>query len=242
MTAPTTMLWELAGRPDVDGAKGRMLKEHRGICCVSGEHAEVTADATKALGTSFTDRGMFRAPDSTRVGGPALWACSGKGTRTLRLWSIIAAPEGDLPDSHEKAFIQRPGLWLGNRSDTRPIIDTLTDPPNGQWLMSIAVSGQKHVAPYATVNRVGGRWTVRMESTNVTSTPEEWQDVHGHALALRRLGTRAEDVLTGTPPLMKTAEQYQAWHSHAESLANYHHSPLLELALWTITKPIMEEK
>lgn len=240
MTAITTMLWELAGRPEVAGAKGKLLQPIPAVCCVSGEESAVTADADRALGASFTDRRMFHA-GTDRVGQAALWVCSGKGNQTLRLWSIIAAPGENLPPSRDKAFLHRPGLWLGNRGDPQPIADILAAPPAGEWAVSIAVSGQKHVAPYATVNRGPGRWTVRMENTDITSTPEEWTRVRAAAMTARRIGVRGEDVHAARPGLLKTREQLDAWRDIEPILRPYRHSPLLNLALWMITKTTMEE-
>lgn len=241
MTAATTLVWEAAGRPKPFGTKADLLKHIPGVCAVTGERLDVTADINRALGDNFTDRSMFAAPHSDRVGEATLWACSGKGTSTLRLWSIIAAPGVHLPPSHEKAFLSAPGLWLGNRADPRPIVDTLLSPPEGEWLVSIAVSAQKHVLPYARVNRGGGRWTARFENTDVTSDPIEFLAVHGAAVALRRLGLRDDEILTGRPGLIRSRDVLTEWRHHARSLAPYLQSPLLQLALWAITKGTLND-
>lgn len=241
MTAATTLVWDTAGRPSPFGAKADMLNPIPGVCAVTGESLPVTADINRAMGDNFTDRSMFTAPHSDRVGESTLWACSGKGTSTLRLWSIICTPGSDLPASHEKAFLSAPGLWLGNRADPRPIVETLSHPPEGEWLVSIAVSGQKHVLPYATVNRGPGRWVVRMENTNVTATPAEWAHVHASARALRALGVPADDVLTGSPGYLKRREDINRWRTISTTLTPYYNSPLLQLALWTITKGTLND-
>ena len=239
MTAATTLVWEKAGRPKPFGSKADLLKPIPGVCAVTGEHLEVTADINRALGDNFTDRSMFAAPHSDRVGEATLWACSGKGMNTLRLWSIVCAP--GVPASQEKAFLSRPGLWLGNAANPRPIVKALTDPPDGEWLVSIALSGQKHVLPYATVNVGRGRWVVRMENTNVSSTPGEFSIIHEAAVALRRMGLRDEDILAGTPGQIKTREALEKWRPISESLTSYTQSPVLRLALWTITKGTLND-
>lgn len=241
MTAATTLVWETAGRPAPFGEKAKLLRPVPGVCAVTGERLDVTADVNVALGDNFTDRSMFAAPHSGRVGAATVWACSGKGRLTLRLWSIVCAPGVELPPSHEKAFLSAPGLWLGNRADTRPIVDILTTPPEGEWLVSIAVSAQKHVLPYATVNHGRGRWTVRMENTNITSTPEVFSEVYAHAVALRKLGLRDDDILTGRPGVIRTHTDLQEWRKHALQLTSYTHSPVLRLALWTITKGTLND-
>lgn len=196
----------------------------------------------RALGANFVDRTMFRGPLSTRLCMACLWCCSGKPPSTLRMWSIVAAPDVDLGPSHEKAFLRdTPGLLLTNRADPAPIARILADPPAGEWLATVAVSGQKHVLPYAVVNRGAGPWQVRMENTIVAATPETWRQVHVHARALRGLGVPADDVRVGAPRYLKTRESFDAWRGHAAPLEPYLGSPLLDLALWTITKGTLDD-
>lgn len=240
MTAAQTLIWETAGRPEVTGAKGKLLKPEPGVCAITGEHADITADATRALGENFTDQSLWRI-HTGRVGQPALWCCSGKGKDSPRMWTWICAPGHDLPDSVEKAPLHLPGLCQTNRGNTRPVIDTLLDPPVGEWVVCIAVSGQKHVLPYATTNRGAGEWTVRMEDTAITATPDQWGTVFYTVLALRRLGIPAEAIKTGTPTYIKDAQALREWRELSTHLAPYQTSPLVDLALWCITKPIMED-
>lgn len=163
MTAPTTLVWELAGRPDPVPNIAALLEDVPGVCALSGEYEPRTAPLAKALGANFTDQSLYRAR-SDRVGPGALWCCSGKPPATLRMWSVVASRTAALPASHPKAWLQdTPGLHLTNRADTSVIIDTLLDPPEGEWLVTVAVSGQKHVVPYGTVNHRRDTWTVRME-------------------------------------------------------------------------------
>ncbi|WP_151530554.1 MULTISPECIES: hypothetical protein [Corynebacterium] len=146
-----------------------------------------------------------------------------------------------LPDSSEKAPLHVFGICQTNRGNTRPVIDILASPPEGEWVVCIAVSGQKHVLPYATTNRGRGPWAVRMEDTTITSTPEQWSTVLHTVLALRRLGVPADAIKTGEPAYIKTAEQLQQWQKLSTRLAPYAKSPITDLALWCITKPIMED-
>ncbi|AWB84798.1 hypothetical protein [Corynebacterium liangguodongii] len=240
MTAAQTLIWETAGRPGVTGAKGKLLKPEPAICAITGEYCEVTADATRALGENFTDQSLWRA-HTGRVGQAALWCCSGKGKDSPRMWSWVCAPGHDVPDSVEKAPLHVPGLCQTNRGNTRPIIDTLMSPPAGEWVVCVAVSGQKHVLPYATTNRGVGEWTIRMEDTTITATPTQWRTVFESVLALRRLGIPADSIKTGRPDHIKTLEKLRWWQEYQSTLAPYQTSPLVDLALWCITKPIMED-
>lgn len=240
MTSAQKLIWLTAGKPDVTGAKGKLLKPQPAVCAVTGEHEEITADAKRALGENFTDQSLWNA-HSGRVGTPALWCCSGKGKESPRMWTWICAPGHDLPDSAEKAPLHVPGLCQTNRGNTRPVIDMLMSPPAGEWVLCVAVSGQKHVLPYARTNKGPGEWTVRMEDTTITATPDQWRHVFSHALALRRLGVTADAIVSGTPAYIKDPDQLTAWRHHAQQLDPYRTSPLVQLALWCITKPIMED-
>lgn len=240
MTAAQTLIWYTAGRPDVPGAKAKLLIDHPAVCAITGEYCDVTADATRALGKNFTDHSLWRA-HTGRVGPAALWCCSGKGKTSPRTWSWVCAPGEDLPDSSEKAPYRAAGLCLTNRGNTHPIIDTLADPPAGEWVVCIAVSGQKHVLPYATTNHGPGQWTVRMEDTTISATPDQWQEVFGLCLGLRRLGIPADAIQQGRPAYIKTTEGLAEWRRLATRLDPYRTSPLVQLALWCITKPILED-
>jgi hypothetical protein len=234
----TRLVHALAGHPTPEGSAAATLGPHAGTCAVCGLPTDRTASVDRALGANFTNRSMFHDDASDRVCAACLWCCSGKPPATLRMWSIVAAPGHDLGPSHEKAFLQdTPGLLLTNRANPGPIADWLAfPPPTGPWVVSIAVSGQKHVVPYARVNHGRDTWTIRYENTDVTANPEQWAAVHAAAATLRRLGVPADDVLTGTPRYLKTATDLAAWREHNTTLTPYHGSPLLALALWTITK------
>lgn len=231
----TRHVWDLAGRPAPAVASVvALLSDRAGDCAICGQQEAVTADVNKALGANFADRGHLARGDTDRVCAGCLWCCSGKPPATLRMWTILAAP--GVGPSHPKAWLQdTPGLQLINRSNPRPVIDLLSAPPAGPWVLSVATSGQKHVLPYAHVNH-GDSWTVRMETTSITATTADWRHVHQHALALRRLGVPADAIPAREPRFIKTLDQLAQWRTHDQALAGWHQSPLLQLALWTLTK------
>lgn len=239
MPSAQKILWQLAGTPPVEGGKAKLLQPCRAVCCITGEEEDITAPARRALGENFTDHSLWAAP-SGRVGQPALWCCSGTGKKSPRPWSWIAAPGVTLPPSAEKAPYGGPGLCLTNRSNTRPIIDILLNPPTTPWVVTVAVSGQKHVLPYAATNYTSA-WGVRMEDKTIRSDPGWFRFVFFTALALRRLGLSAEDVQAGNPHRVKTITDLDQWKTLADPFIPYQHAPVTELALWCITKPIMED-
>lgn len=233
----TVMVWELAGRPDPPGTV--RFEDNDAVCVMCGRAVQRSALAAKAIGANFTDQALYRRPDSTRICPACVWCCSGRGLATLRLWSVAAAPGIDVGASQPKAWLQNlPGLCLTSRADPAPVADLLLTPPPGEWAVSVATSGQKHVLPYARVNRGGGLWTVRLENTDITSTPTQWRTVLGHTAALRAAGHGAEQVRDGSPDVraVKTPADLQTWRALAVGLLPYLRSPLLDLALWCCTK------
>jgi hypothetical protein len=231
------LVWELAGRPAPIASIAKLLSGP-GLCVMCGRHDPSTAPASRALGSNFTDHDLYTRGDADRVCPACLWCCSGKPPASMRMWTVVAAPGLVLPQSHEKAFVTGAGLCLTNRADPGPVIGMLSRPPPGEWVVSVATSGQKHVVPYARVNRGRGVWTVRLENTNVTSDPDEWSTVLTHAASLRAAGHHPDAVLTGDPSMaaIRTAGDLAWWRSHAGPLARYRHAPLLTLALWCLTK------
>lgn len=228
MTDAVEIAWIAAGCPTTEGPRAGLLTQTPGACAVSGYEHTFTAPAVKALGGNL-ERSALSAPDSDKVGPAALWAMSGRGKSSLRLWSIVA----DLS----------PRWVLCNRSDPTPIVATLADPPALPWIICIAVSGQKHLLPYTPVNRDPGSWRVRFENTTVSGTPDMWRRVHGTAVALRKLGVPPAHIGAGTPgPAIKTRDQLAAWRHLSAHIQPWTGSPLLTLALWTITKKTLEQE
>lgn len=238
----TRLVHQLAGRPEAEGAVQRILVDEEAVCAVCGNVEARTAQVDRALGANFTDRSMFARPDSDRVCAACVAVCSGKPPRTFRMWSVVATPGRALPPSQEKAAAwigQHDGLCLTSRADTTPIVDTLLNPPEGPWVVSVATSGQKHVVLYAEVNE-GARGIVRMEATDVPYSVESWVGVWRAALDLRRLGVPADDILLGRPRYLHSREDLNRWAVADGLLQKWHRSPLLNLALWTITKGICD--
>ena len=96
--------------------------------------------------------------------------------------------------------------------------------------------------PFAKVNCGNGEWSIRVEDHDVTATPEEWRAVHGSALRLRSLGIPAEAVLAGEPANVNDMETLRIWTKEQGTLRRYIATPLLDLALWTITNQTIKEQ
>ena len=236
MITATRLVWDAAGQPAPAAATvANLITDTPGQCAMCGETSVRTADLDKSLGANFSDRSIFRWPGG-RICPGCLWCCSGKPPATLRMWSVVAAPGHPLPDSAPKAWLHTPGLLLHNRSAGRIFGDLLATPPAGLWVCSIALSAQKHVLPYAPVNHGPGEWRVRVEDHTVTSHPDQWRHIRLHATMLRSMGIPESAVLTGEPAGIKDRTRLAEWAGRNRHLSPWLNSPLLRLALWTITK------
>lgn len=239
----TRLVHELCGAPEPEGPALKLLDTVSARCCMCGRIEPRTAVADKALGTNFVDRTLFTAPSEARVCAGCLVVCSGKPPRTFRMWTVVATPGLDLPASQEKAaqwIGQHAGVCLTSRANTRPVIDVLLDPPASEWVVSIAVSGQKHVLPYADVN-TGARGVIRFESVSVPVDVRDWRHVFFAALGLRRMGIPVESIIAGTPKNLRTVADLERWRELDARLEGWRDSQLLAVALWSITKGIIDD-
>lgn len=229
MTAAAPWLWDLAGRPG-HGHRSVELDEPT-PCLVCAAPTEAGVRGKDALGVNF-DFTQAARPDSTWVCGGCCWALAGKPPATLRMWSIVADPARVMPASHPKCAVQAgPHVLLTNRADMRTVAAMLTDPPDGEWLVTIAVSGQKHVVPYAQVNRGAGPWRIRFETCDVTSTPAEMAWLLGRVAALRQAEFGPDQIAQVDPGThLSSRDRLAAWKAHGEPLTPYRGSPLLGLA------------
>ncbi|GAA3878424.1 hypothetical protein GCM10022243_48910 [Saccharothrix violaceirubra] len=244
MTSPTRLVWGLAGHPEPTGAVANLFADRPGMCVMCGLSADRTADAARATGANFTDQYLYRRPDSDRICPACVWCCSGKPPATLRMWTVVAAIGATLPDNHPKCWLpSQPGLCLTNRAAPGVVADILAAPPEGAWLVTVATSGQKHVLPYGKVNHGGPEWTVRMENTTITSNAPTWRRVLGHAATLRAARHTGDDLAAGRPTLaaIRTADDLDTWNHHHAGLADHVGSPLLDLALWCLTKETIHD-
>ncbi len=228
------MVWQAAGEPDPPNPS--LFQPGEATCVMCGRKVGLSAPTAKAIGGNFTDQYLYSAPHSTRVCPACQWCCGGKPPATLRMWSVVVAPGVSLPASQPKAWLGQntPGLCLANRADPSPVADILLAPPATAWAVGVALSTQKHVLPYTRVNQGDGVWTVRLENTDVTASPDLWRRVLGTAAALRAAGHGGEQVREGRPDprAAKTGHELEAWRRLNSRLAGFHRSPLLDLALW----------
>lgn len=228
-THPAYMVWDLAGRPEPsDPPRGEA------VCALCAATTIVHA----RIGPNFTDFRTLVRRDVIDLCAPCTWVMSGKPPRTLRMWTVVARVDKPAPPSQPNAYISGEYLHLTNRKDMRWAASTLAEPPtSGPWLVAVAESGHKHTVPFTPVNHGGGKWTVRLDGGDITSTPDEWRHVLARTAALRAAGFSATAIETGQPPIAAlTKDTLDVWRTHAPHLEPYTGTPLLHLANLMITK------
>lgn len=232
------LIWEAAGSPPPP----KPLKAADAPCCVCAEWCEEGVTTRDAFGANFTDHNMLQAVDSPFVCPACSWAISGKPPHTLRMWSIVCRTDRELAPSHEKCALDLgPHVHLTARNDTREIVSILLAPPDTEWICTLAISGQKHVVPYAVAN-IGPRWRIRMETLDIHGDSESFAHVLFHTASLRALGFTAEEIATAEPAIHRlTRETIPLWQHHMGKLAPYHGGGMLDLALTCITKDRIDE-
>lgn len=229
------MVWELCGRPrratlGVTGIPG--------VCAMCARTVTESAPAKKWLeGKSFTDPAHLRTR-SDRVCEACAWTVTGKGMDQVRMWTIVARTDRALPPSNPKAAFASDHVHFTSRADMRAVVGTLADPPSGQWLVTVAESGQKHTLPYGHLNHGPGRWRVRMDATDIDAEPADFRHVFAHACALRAAGHTNDEIEHLTPSFgrLNTTAGIDRWRHHTAALTGWGSSPLLHLAVFLINK------
>lgn len=245
--SPCRMIWDLAGRPDpTDPASGE------GTCAMCGEPGMLHGK----LGPNFTDYRKLVHVNGTRLCAACSFVFGGKPPRTLRMWTVVARIDQPAPtvELGEKSvpYVAGEYLHLTNRRDMRWVAATLAHPPAGgsPWLVAVAESGQKHCAPFATVNHGAGPWTTSLDGVDIASSPDEWRTLLAHSAALRGYrdpagkpaGFSAQAVESGQPPVVALqGNGLAAWRTHAPHLAAYVDTPLLHLIQLMITKETVDD-
>jgi hypothetical protein len=237
MRAPQLMYRD-AGSPALENTD-----ENSGECCLCGSFSPVTAPWKKAFSSGFSDYSALANPASEVVCAACMWTMTGVPPKTYRMWSTVYREDLQAGPSPEKAPPCGSRTLLTNRGNTHPVIDVLTNPPaSGRWFVAIAQSGQKHILVFTEVNQGGSpSYSVRFEGINMRTSASEFSQVFDMALALRAAGFSADDIVTGRPnPARLTPETIPVWKSHAEQLSQTRNGSLLELALYLITKEVID--
>lgn len=225
------LVWTLAGRPGLPPATGE------GVCGLCGQ----TGSLHGRLNVNFSDHRLLADPTSNGLCGPCGWALAGRPPAALRMWSVTATPAVEAPPSPPNALWSGRCLQLTTRRDLTWPARVLADPPEGPWLVAVTETAQRHTVPFARVNWGAGEWTVRLDGTDVTSTPGEWARLLSVTAVLRAAGFRATDIESGRPPVAALAPaRVRLWAEHGPLVRRWAGTPLLHLANLCITKDTVD--
>lgn len=237
MTAAPRYLWPLAGHPG-HGRKTITVDPDTPCLCCGHPTGETATTPKDALGINY-DLNRAARRDAPAVCEACAWSLAGRGTATLRLWTVAATDQPAAAPSHPKAdkLPTSPHIQYTNRADMRWVAHLLTNPPGGEWLVTVAVSGQKHVVPYAHTNHGGDRWVIQVEGHTVTAAPDEMAGLLARVALLRAEGFGPDQIARVDPGTsLSTPARLAAWQTHAHPLVPYRGSPLLGLAALIPTK------
>lgn len=229
---PCELVWRLAGFPQLPAPVGE------GTCALCGTGGVLHG----RLNANFSDHRLLADPTTRGLCGPCAWALAGKPPEALRMWSVAATPTVKAPSSPPNALWAGEHLQLTTRRDLTWPAQVLADPPAGPWLVAVTESAQRHTVPFSRVNYGAGQWTVRLDGTDITSTPAEWAWLLAITARLRAAGFRASDIESGRPPAPAlTPERVGVWDLHAGLIRRWAGTPLLHLANLCITKDTLDD-
>jgi len=241
MTTPARLLYEGAGSPP----SPKPAAAYDGPCYWCGLPCDgLGVPVAKVCNSMFSDHHLASSPEATHVCVPCTWAMAGKGSDTLRTWSIVYREDQPPYPNHEKSNPARHSrnACLCARNDMTPVLDALLEPPDGRWFVSIAEKGKIHTLPHARVNHSQAWWLVRFERFDVTSTPQTFARLLHHQAQLYQTGFVKEDIRIGEPHPSKLVKYgIDLWHHHNTVLSPDRHSPAFQLALFLLKKDGIED-
>lgn len=155
MISATQLLWQtVLGRPQQDICSQVTQAVDCWIC--GGSWGDRCAPRDKAIGSNFTGQNRVKSPQSQ-------WVCEPCVTVMSR-----TSPVPDRPPKEGKAFggnyrNYSHGWWRdtsgrieyinASKGDKPKLLTWLRKPKPGQWWCTVADSGQKHMLPWAPINR-----------------------------------------------------------------------------------------
>jgi hypothetical protein len=194
-----------------------------GPCALCGGVWSEYVRFADAFGPSFTDYDRLVSPTSPWLCVPCSWSLGSKPPETFRLWSVVYRADRPAAPSNPKAFLQSPALHLTAKNDVREIVDVLTAPPDCEWAVAVASSGQKHTLPFAPLNVGAGPWQVQFEGHRIACAPDRFAHLLYHATELTIAGHNRDEIASGILSVSATVRAGVAFTQH-------HYTPLRPLA------------
>lgn len=189
-----------------------------------------------AFAVGFGDYELLKCPESPAVCVPCAWSLGSKPPVTLRLWSLVYRADRPAAPSNPKCYLHHPALHATAKDNLREIVEILINPPKCPWFVTIAVSGQKHTLPWATLNHGDAMWSVRFESQSVASAPGRFARALYHASALFLAGVSRDEIAAGRINAPSAARAGVATlRTHWEPLRAAGNAPEIQLAAFLLS-------
>jgi hypothetical protein len=133
-------------------------------------------------GANFTGQNRVRAPHSSIVCEPCVWAMQGRPPDALRMMSHFFDDRG----------------WLQlNKGDKAKMRAWLRYPKRGAWFAAIADSGQKQLLPWTPINPPGSAGRVYFEETTIAGPDAASFELVDAMAALLTEGATKDEIGTG---------------------------------------------
>lgn len=177
--SPSRIAWQIKGSPASPLCSD--VTETR--CWICGTLTTRAVLRHKWSGSAFAGQNKVRYPEGDYVCEPCIVVMSGRGHDTERLWTHLI--EGG---AHARV----------NKAHKPAIRDFLRKVHAEPWLAAISDTGQKHILPWAPVNRpgIGGRVLFEESVVVLPSTEDGWGTLDRMMDALTA-GLTKEEILSG---------------------------------------------
>ena len=186
----------LADFPPPEPKRGPRYGASRECWLCGGETDGIGWPQSVAIAPTFTNHNQARAPQSDAV----CQSCAAL-TRPESWQSVIAArampvktwvQAGWHSYSH---FVQGDGAYECPKPGR--VREILLSPPDGEWLLAINPSGQKHTKFKGQVSRDGEAWCVQFDENRIYATTDDFTACIAVFEAVTALGFAKDDALSG---------------------------------------------
>ena len=243
MRTPSKIVYEACGRPTTD----KKTEITSGMCALCGGaiNNEPAVHISKAFGIDYTERQYLAVNHSDYVCLGCIFSMSGRpgGKITpIRMFSLLWIDGKHNWANFEGAPLSDGSLFIGNKANLMPIIETLINPPAVQWFCSVADSGKCHTLVNTPINYNPIRIGLRYERSDIRMLTSRFQSLVGHVLDLYLAGFVRAEILACNPSPSRVAKiGLDVYEKHFVPVRYYFDSPFLSLACFFLRKEGMNE-
>lgn len=198
----------------------------RGDCWLcGGNEVPLGMPVEKGVNLStFSDTNAARAPESKCVCAACVWSLAGRPPDTLRLRSHYW-------DAHEHRLL--------NRAD---IVEVLIEPPAMPYVLTVALSGQKHIAFRARLTTCTEMPRVQLEGESILFSRKDFVETLAVYEALLAVGCSRTAIDTGSYRYADLKKARVEIEEHDEKIAPVRGEPLLRLISYCARRPENKEE